>query len=50
MDRVRGQPGPFKTVEAIQVPQEIPKQFDTASGTGLQETTVHIPSSDLGEG
>ncbi|OBT40493.1 hypothetical protein VE00_07910 [Pseudogymnoascus sp. WSF 3629] len=62
MDRVRELPGPFMTVEAVQVPQELPqtlgpvkapKQSDSANGTSLQETsniTIHIPSSDLGEG
>ncbi|KFZ24927.1 hypothetical protein V502_00604 [Pseudogymnoascus sp. VKM F-4520 (FW-2644)] len=59
MDRVREQPGPFMTVEAVEGPQELPqmpgpvkapKQSDTAGGTGLQETTVHISSPDLGEG
>ncbi|OAF57094.1 hypothetical protein VC83_05923 [Pseudogymnoascus destructans] len=43
MDRVREQPGPFMTVEAVEVPQELPKmpgpvkaprQSDTAGGTG----------------
>ncbi|KFY27452.1 hypothetical protein V491_00905 [Pseudogymnoascus sp. VKM F-3775] len=56
INRVHEEDGLFKTVEAIQVPQELPgmrgpvkapKQSDIAGRAGLEEANVH---SDLGEG